>query len=161
MSRLKNLKNICEIIHKGMPLTWVRKANEIDLRLILELFTHDHKITWVINDVFSEVNSLTQLSYEKVISLLSILETEAEWIESRNIDQVQQVVNQENESKQEEEKSFDDQLTNVMRFIQKIAHDVEEGGMDTMKGYIALKKIAKALKVSEDLTKNLAYDVFG
>ncbi len=56
--------------------------------------------------------------------------------------------------------SFDDNLTLTMEFIQSTANQVSEWEIDTMKGYIALKKIEKTLKKYLKPVWELARDVF-
>lgn len=93
------------------------------------------------------------LSFKKIKKYIE--ESEKQKEESEVKETVQEIFDEE-----KKEISFDEELSQTMHFIQNTSQLVEDGEIDTMRGYIALKKVEKTLKKYLSLTGELARQVF-
>ena len=93
------------------------------------------------------------LSFKKIKKYIE--ESEKQKEESEVKETVQEIFDEE-----KKEISFDEELSQTMHFIQNTAQLVETGEIDTMRGYVALKKVEKTLKKYLSLTGELARQVF-
>lgn len=163
MNKIKYLKVVSEIIQSWMSLLTMRKHNELKIQMVYEVLDEPFedslellelkKLFWE-RVYFSEIEN--EEEQKQVIDLLNKINVN--WIFFRT--NFENIMKHTEEQEQNQEVSFDDKLTLTMEFIQNTANQVSEWEIDTMKGYIALKKIEKTLKKYLKPVWELARDVF-
>ena len=184
MNKIKFLKQVSEMIHEWLPLNFIRDYKELKKTMVYEFFDKNFKDSseyLQMEKLFWDKNYFSEIECEKtqdeIISLmlhlseykpLEFINLEYDsYFKQKNIELLKSIEESEiKETVQEifdeakKEISFDEELSQTMHFIQNTSQLVEDGEIDTMRGYIALKKVEKTLKKYLSLTGELARQVF-